>query len=301
MIEVCLVGTGGMMPLPGRWLSSLAVRTGGQGVLFDCGEGTQIALREAGWGFRAIDALCFSHLHADHVGGVVGVLFTLANSGREEAIDLYGPPGLAKVVAGQRLIAPWLPFEVRCHELAAGDAFQVGEFHGYCAWGRHKVPCLAYRLDLPRRPRFDPERARQLGVPVELWERLQDGQSVGWEGRIAQPQDVLGPPRRGLSVAYMTDTRPSPDLVSLAAEVDLLVCGATFGDPADQPRALDTDHMTFTEAAEMAKQAGARRLWLTHFSPAMPHPEEYLELAQSVFPATVLGHDGMPGILRFEA
>ena len=289
-----------MMPLAGRWLSSLAVRSGGHGVLFDCGEGTQIALREANWGFRAIDAICISHLHADHVGGLIGILFMLANSGREEAVDVYGPPGLVEIVKGQRLLAPILPFEVRCQELQPDERFSVGDLQLTCTQGEHLVTCLAYRVDLPRRPRFDPERARQLGLPVELWGKLQDGETVAWDGRAVKPEEVVGPPRRGLSLAYVTDTRPSDALASLATEVDLVVCDATFGAPDDAARAVETKHMTFAEAAELARQAQAKRLWLTHFSPALPHPEEYLDSAWAHFPYTVLGHDGMRATLRFD-
>src|SRR5450756_1155205 len=170
MIEVALPGTGGMMPLPSRWLSCLAVRSGGHGLLFDCGEGTQIALKAIGWGFKSIDAIVISHLHADHVSGLVGILLMIGNSGRSETLTIYGPPGLSAVVAGQRLIARSLPYEARVVALWPGEGFAVGEHGG--------ARCYAYRLDLPRRPRFDADRALALGLPVEAWRLLQAGRPV---------------------------------------------------------------------------------------------------------------------------
>src|SRR3990172_6689929 len=212
MIDVCLLGTGAMMPLPGRWLSSLVLRTGPHSVLFDCGEGTQIALRSLGWGLRTIGAICISHFHADHVSGLVGMLLMLANSDRTEPVTLFGPPGLLAVVDGQRRIAPVLPYELICEELAPGAQFRVADWYGSCAAGVHHVPCLAYRLDLPRHPAFLPERAKALGLPVELWGPLQHGTPVEWGGRVVRPEEVLGPPRRGISIAYVTDTRPVPSI-----------------------------------------------------------------------------------------
>ena len=300
MIDVVLAGTGGMMPLPDRWLSVVGVRTNGTGLLFDCGEGTQVALREAGWGFRDLDAILISHLHADHVGGLAGLLLTCANSYRQEPITIYGPPGLGAVVAGQRLIARFLPYEVRVHELWPGETFAVGPLRGRCALADHGTPCLAYRLDLPRRPRFLAERARELGLPVELWRHLQDGEAVTWSGRRITPDLVQGPPRRGLALAYATDTRPVATVRDLARDVDLFICEATFGSDEERPRAIETKHMTFAEAGALAREAGARRLALTHFSPALRDPTAHREHAAREFPDVVVGHDGLRLRLAFE-
>jgi ribonuclease Z len=289
-----------MMPLPGRWLSCLAVRSGGHGVLFDCGEGTQIALKAINWGFRDIDALCISHLHADHISGLVGMLLMFANSGRGEPLLIYGPPGLSAVVAGQRLLARYLPYDVQVVELFPGEEFAVGELAARCAPADHRGPCLAFRLDLPRRPRFIPERAQALGLPVQTWRLLQAGEPVEWGGRTVQPEEVLGPSRRGLSVVYATDTRPVESIARLAAGAELLVCEATFGDPADQPRAVETGHMTFAEAGRLARDCGARRLVLTHFSPALQNPEAWRPEAARYFPDVVVGHDGLRLVLGFE-
>lgn len=298
MIQIGLPGTGAVMPLPERWLSCLALRAMGRGVLFDCGEGTQIALREMKWGFHGLDAVCLSHVHADHVSGLVGLLFTLANSGREDRLSIYGPPGISAVVAGLRLVARVLPFQVEVIELWAGESFAVGPLRLTCEFGQHSAPCLCYRADLPRLPRFDPERAGRLGVPVTFWRVLQQGEAVETEVGRYVPGDVLGPPRRGISVAYVTDTRPTPGVQRLCQDADVLVCEATFGD--DLARAKETGHMTFAEAAELAARSGVRRLILTHFSPTIADPAVWLPEATSHFTGVIVGRDGWQETLRFD-
>lgn len=300
MIDLVLLGTGGTIPLPGRWLSSLLVRVGPELVLFDCGEGTQISMRTTGWGFKAVSAICLSHLHADHVSGLPGLLLTLGNAGRTEPIDIYGPPGTRFVVAGLRVVAPYLPYDVRVHELA-GD--RVVHWRGATIATLdldHAVPCLGYRLDVPRARRFEPERARRLGVPVDAWSRLQHGQSVQVADRLVRPDDVLGAERRGLRIAYVTDTRPTPSLPAFLAGADLVVIEGTYGDPADAENAIQNKHLLFSEAAEIAREAEARRLWLTHFSAKMLDPERFAEHATAIFPRTTIGQDGLKLTLRFE-
>jgi ribonuclease Z len=295
MLDVALVGTGGMLPLPNRWLSSVLVRYGGHLVLFDCGEGTQISLRALGWGIKDIDLILISHMHGDHVLGLPGLLLTQANSGRTEPVEIVGPPGLIEVVHRLRVVAPFLPFEVRCREQRGGDAGKLDELSVTCAEGLHHVPCLAYRLDLPRAPRFQPERARQLGVPVADWKRLQRGERVG----DVSPAEVLGPPRRGLAIGLVTDTRPTQAIAALVSRVDLLVSEGTYTDDADQPRAVERRHMTFREAAELALGAGAGQLLLTHFSPAVVDPWAHAPNVREVFANTTVGRDHLTLSLRF--
>jgi ribonuclease Z len=289
-----------MLPLPNRWLSSLLVRTDGERTLFDCGEGTQIAWRATGWGFRRLGAICISHTHADHVAGLPGLLHAVANAGRTEPVDLYGPLGTADVVRGLQSIAPVLPFVLRVTELTDGDRFVLpGGLTGTCASGAHGLPVLAFRADLNRQPAFLPDQAEALRIPVSLWNRLQSGEAVVWEGGSARPEDVLGPERRGLSFAYITDTRPLPRLSALAEGVDLLVCEGTYGSDDDLPKAMRNEHMTFREAATLARDAGVRALWLTHFSPALEDPEAFSANATSVFPNSTVGRDGLAMSLTF--
>jgi ribonuclease Z len=297
MLDVALVGTGGMLPLPNRWLSSVLIRYGPHLVLFDCGEGTQISLRALGWGIKDIDLILISHVHGDHVTGLPGLLLTQGSSDRTEPVRIVGPPGLRAVVDGLRVVAPVLPFEVDVRELDCSEYLELDQLRVSCATAEHHVPCVAYRIDLPRAPRFLPEKARALRVPQNDWRRLQRGETVNG----VTPAEVLGPPRRGLAIGLVTDTRPSSAIAELVREVDLLVCEGTFGSEEDQPRAVERKHMTFREAATLAKHAGAKRLLLTHFSPALVDPEEYAQNARDVFEPTIVGRDHLTLSLPFPA
>jgi ribonuclease Z len=287
VLDLALVGTGGMMPLPNRWLSSVLLRYKGRLILFDCGEGTQISLRVLGWGIKDIDLILISHIHGDHVTGLPGLLLTLGNAGRTDAVQIAGPAGLSRIVESLLAVAPFLPFEVNIRELQPGEYVLVGNLKATCGPAEHQVACFAYRIDVPRGRRFLPERARALDVPLGDWTRLQRGEAVGG----VEPSAVLGPPRRGVSVGLATDTRPTEPVVHLMDQVDLLIGEGMYGSDEDQPRALERKHMTFREAAMLAKQARAKQLILTHFSPALAHPEEYAANAREVFAATIVGRD----------
>lgn len=284
-----------MMPLPSRWLSSVLLRYREHLILFDCGEGTQISLRALGWGLKAIDLLLISHVHGDHVTGVPGLLLTLGNSGRTAPLTILAPRGVREVLEALLRVAPHLPFGIEWLTADGGEDFFVCGLQVRCATAEHQVPCLAYRVDVPRGPRFLPDRARQLGVPVTEWSRLQRGESVGG----VQPEDVLGPPRRGVSVGLVTDTRPTPQLVELVRDVDLLIEEGMYGDDADADRAMERKHMTFREAAGVAYAAGVRELVLTHFSPSVTDPQYFLGNAREVFLRTEVGVDHMTRSLQF--
>jgi ribonuclease Z len=300
MIDFLLLGNGAMLPLPDRWLSSLLVRCEGELTLFDCGEGTQIPWRRFGWGFRRLSAICLSHCHADHVAGLPGLLHSIANAGRTEPLTIYGPEQTARVVAGLRVIAPHLPYDVVVHELTGGDHFELpGGLQASALTAAHRVPCLVYRAGLARGRRFDPDRARALAVPLELWRSLQRGEPVTWPGGSASPDDVLGPERPGISFGFATDTRPLPTMPPFFDGVDLLICEGTYGDSADLPKAIQNKHMTFAEAATLARDSRARALWLTHFSPAVEDPAAFLDEATAIFPDTTLGYSGLTGTLKF--
>ena len=295
VLDLALLGSGGTMPLPNRWLSSVLVRYGRHLVLFDCGEGTQIPLRALGWGIKDIDVILISHVHGDHVAGLPGLLLTLGNSGRTEPVTILGPSGLEPVVRGLIVVAPYLPFEVRLGDVSDGSQLALDGLEVHGAPGEHHVPCVAYRLEVPRARRFLPEAARALQVPLHDWSRLQHGETLAG----ISPDAVLGPPRRGVSVGLITDTRPGEQLVELVRGVDVLFCEGTYGSDADQPRAVERRHMTFREAATLARDAGVGRLVLTHFSPSVTDPSAYFENAASVFPETVVGWDGLTLGLAF--
>ena len=297
MIDVCLLGTGGMMPLPNRALTSLYVRCNGRAVLIDCGEGTQTAIRRACLRFKPIETILITHFHADHISGLPGLLLTLGNEGRTEPLHMYGPVGLERVVNSLRVIVGELPFEIVFHELKTGDEtnFSCGGLEGMAFPLDHGMPCFGYRLELKRPGRFDPVRAKKRGVPVVLWSRLQKGEAL--EGYV--PEDVLGESRTGLKLLYATDSRPVPRLTELADHANLLILEGMFGQPEKLARAKEARHMLMQEAAQIALEAKAQQLWLTHFSPANPEPEQFLEGLQNIFPDTCIGTDGLYMELRF--
>lgn len=300
MIDICLLGTCGMMPMPGRWLSCVLLRCGSTLTLFDCGEGTQVPWKALGWGFRQLGAICFTHMHADHVAGLPGILFMVGHAGRTEPLDIYGPPGTTYVVEGLRRIAADLPFPILIHEMKGGEHFNLpGDLHGSCAAAAHGIPCLAYRAELGRQPAFQPEQAQALGLPVQLWKRLQRGETLEFNGQTITPAQVLGPPRRGITVSFITDTRPTAALSTFVADTDLLICESMYDHPEDLPLARANAHMLAEESAGLAQAAGAHALVLTHFSPKITDPSGAEKAARRIFPNTRAGRDGMVVTLDF--
>lgn len=301
MLDVCLLGTGGMMPLPYRWLTSMMARYNGSTILIDCGEGTQIAVKEKGWSFKPIDVICFTHYHADHISGLPGMLLTMGNAERTEPLLLIGPKGLTKVVNSLRVIAPELPFAINCLELT--EAEQTVAFDGFRIEAykvNHNVLCYGYNIIVERIGRFDVSRALQLNIPKNYWNRLQKGEIIETEDGTFTPEMVLGEPRKGLKVTYCTDTRPTESIVRAAAGADLFICEGMYGEPEKQQKAKEYKHMTFYEAAELAKKAAVKELWLTHYSPSLTRPEEYMRDVRKIFPAAVAARDGRSADLMFE-
>ena len=300
VIDALLLGIGAMVPLPDRPLSSLLVRVGGSLLLFDCGEGTQVQMRRFHWGFRRLDAICLTHLHADHVAGLPGLFHTLANAGRTEPVQIFGPEGTIAAVQGLRVIAQWLPYDMIVQELAPGDTFALpAGLRGTVCAAEHRVPCLAWRLDLDRQRPFDPDRAQALSVPLTAWSRLQRGEAVDVNGSTVRPEDVLGPPRPGLALGFATDTRPTVEIAALMQGVDLLVSEATYALDNEQEKAVRHKHMTIREACELAREASVGSLWLTHFSATIEEPEDYARFARETFPNTEMGHPGLTATLSF--
>ena len=301
MLDICLLGTGGMMPLPYRWLTSMMARYNGTGILIDCGEGTQIALKEKGWSPKPIDIICFTHYHADHISGLPGMLLTMGNAERTDPLLLIGPKGLTKVVNSLRVIAPELPFAINCLELT--EAEQTIAFDGFRIEAykvNHNVLCYGYNIIVERIGRFDVNRALQLNIPKNYWNRLQKGEIIETEDGTFTPEMVLGEPRKGLKVTYCTDTRPTESIVRAAAGADLFICEGMYGEPEKQQKAKEYKHMTFYEAAELAKKAAVKELWLTHYSPSLTRPEEYMRDVRKIFPAAVAAKDGRSADLMFE-
>ena len=300
MIDVCLLGCGGMMPLPNRHLTAMLMRYNGSSLLIDCGEGTQIAMKEKGWSFKPIDTICFTHYHGDHISGLPGLLLTMGNADREMPLHLIGPRGLERVVTCLRVIAPELPFEIVYHEIEGNEqTFLMNGYRLKAFKVNHNVLCYGYSIELDRAGRFDPDRARAAGIPVRFWSLLQRGETVCEEGQVWRPDMVLGEARKGLKLTYVTDTRPAESIVRNAAGSDLFICEGMYGEEDKKQKAKENKHMTFQEAAKLAKDAGVAQLWLTHFSPSLVRPEEYMNQVRTIFPNAYAGKDGRTTELVF--
>lgn len=301
MIDVCLLGTGGMMPLPQRALTSLMMRYNGSSILIDCGEGTQVAVKRCGWSFKPIDVICFTHFHADHISGLPGLLLTLGNAERTEPLLMIGPKKLEKVVNSLRVIAPELPFPIVFHELQEAEetiTFRDLTIHAFRV--NHNVTCYGYTIELQRAGRFDVEKARKNQVPMKCWSMLQKQESCEYEGNVYTQDMVLGGARKGLKVTYCTDTRPTESIVANAKEADIFICEGMYGEDGKESKAKEYKHMTMYEAAELAKRAGVKELWLTHYSPSLVHPEQFEEKVRKIFPETIISKDRRSCELLFE-
>ena len=295
MIDVILLGCGGNMPMPNRHLSSLFINYQGRKILIDCGEGTQVSMKMKNCGFKNIDLICITHLHGDHIIGLIGLLSTIGNSSRTEDLTIIGPVGIIKAMSAIRTLVEYLPYKINIIENPNGS-FSILNNHLKdleisTLELEHSSECIGYSLYFKRKSKFNIEKAINNNVPKILWQKLQNGQNVIYNKNTYTPDMVLGDNRKGIKISFITDTRPISSIPDFIKGSDLFVCEAMYGDDSDIYKAIKNKHMTFKEAATLAEIGNVDKLLLTHFSPSLENPSFYKDNATSIFKNTIIGED----------
>ena len=316
MIDLTLLGSGGSMPIPERFLSSLIIEYSGRKILMDCGEGTQVAMRKFGTGFKTVDIICITHLHGDHIYGLPGLLATIGNSNRIEPLTIIGPKFIKDIIENSILPITYLPYDLIVIESPPEKMAVVKTEEGLKILESsnqknveivlstieldHSAPCIGYSFYLNRKPKFSLEKAMKNEVPRVLWKALQHGETIKHHERTFTPEMVLGKDRKGIKLSYITDCRPTDNIINFVKDSDLFICEGTYGNDDDLIKAIENKHMTFKEAANLALRGDVKELLLTHFSQTMGNPSEFKNNAASVFGNTIIGYDGWKKALSFE-
>ena len=307
MIDMTLLGTSALLPLPDRALTAAVLSCEGHSILFDCGEGTQTAARKAHVSLMKADIIALTHYHGDHVFGLPGLLQTMGSLNREAPLMITGPAGLNQAMEPLLRLAEWLPFPVTLMELPPQGLDLCSLFPDWPNRARlrafptrHRVISQGYAFTLGRAGKFLPDKALEAGIPKACWKTLQQGQEVLLNGQVFTPDQVLGPERPGLKLVFSGDTAPCETLTAAAHEADLLICEATYGEDEQSSLAAQYGHMTFSQAGQTAADAKVKRLWLAHFSQRMEEPALHLPLAQARFAGAQCGEDGMRLTLGFQ-
>lgn len=302
MIDLTLLGCGGNIPLPNRFLSSVFINFNGRKILIDCGEGTQVSMRMKRCGFKDIDLICITHTHGDHIIGLIGLLSTMGNSERKAPVTIIGPYGIKDAIKAVKMLID-LPYQLNIIENPDGrfslNNKELAQLEIETIDLYHSTECIGYNLYFSRRPRFSVEKAEKNCVPKKYWNILQKGTHI-IDGDIKYTPDmVLGETRKGIKISMITDTRPIETIPEFIAGADLFICEGMYGDDMDISKAVKNRHMTFREAACLAASGNVSKMLLTHFSPSIEDPERFLENSTSIFPNTIIGYDRFSTSLGF--
>lgn len=294
MVNLTLLGCGGNVPLPNRFLSSLFMNFNGRKILVDCGEGTQVSMKMNGCGFKDIDLICITHTHGDHIIGLIGLLSTMGNSERKKPVTIVGPVGIKEAMDAIQVLIT-LPYKLNIIENPKGIFSLVDPILSDLSIEtielEHSTECIGYNFYFARHPKFNVEKAQQNNVPRKYWNMLQKGMTIMDEDVNYTPDMVLGDDRKGIKISMITDTRPLDTIPEFIYDADLFICEAMYGDEMDISKAIKNKHMLFREAASLAIKGNAKQLLLTHFSPSIEDPNVFENNAKSVFENTIIGYD----------
>lgn len=297
MIDLTLLGCGGNVPMPNRFLSSLFINYKGSKILIDCGEGTQVAMKKYNCGFKNIDLILITHLHGDHIIGLIGLLQTMGNSGKTDDLTIVGPIGIIDAMKAIKVLVEYLPYKVNIienpkqtfsleHDILKDIDISTINLD-------HSTECIGYSLYFKRKPKFDREKAILNQVPQSLWKKLQENSSAIYKDKTYYADMVLGENRRGIKLSFITDTRPTFEIPEFIYESDLFICEGMYGDDLDISKAVKNKHMTFRESASLANAGNVDKLLLTHFSPSIENPKDFIQNATNLFEDTIIGEDGL--------
>lgn len=304
MIDLTLLGCGGNVPMPNRFLSSLFINYKGRKMLIDCGEGTQVAMKKYNCGFKTIDLILITHLHGDHIIGLIGLLQTMGNSGKTDDLTIVGPVGITDAMNAIKVLVEYLPYRVYVienpkekfsleHDILKDIEISTIDLD-------HSTECIGYSLYFKRKAKFDRQKAMSNEVPQILWKKLQEQDTVMYNDKTYYSSMVLGDERKGIKLSFITDTRPTFEIPQFIYGSDLFICEGMYGDDLDISKAVKNKHMTFREAASLANAGNVDKLLLTHFSPSIEEPKDFAHNATNLFKDTIIGEDGLSLSLSYK-